>query len=178
MSWYVKSFVFTFFNTTFVSSHMYPKNPEGTQVIVGSMNMGYGTLTSFRLHFKCLQVVLCLTSSFLSVTFGRSLRLMKNHPAVHYNCEWYCISLPCLQANMSACTIGLCKNGGTCLERRNGYICKCSPGFTGQRCETSDYSVTIVHIVLVISQFFQWFLLILVKHSMGSTEWIHNLFFP
>ena len=29
----------SFFNTIFVSSHMY--NPEGTQVIVGSMNMGY-----------------------------------------------------------------------------------------------------------------------------------------
>ena len=24
-----------------MSSHMYPENPEGTQVIVGSMNMGY-----------------------------------------------------------------------------------------------------------------------------------------
>ena len=31
----------SFFNTIFVSSHMYPENPEGTQVIVGSMNMGY-----------------------------------------------------------------------------------------------------------------------------------------
>ena len=30
-----------FFNTIFVSSHMYPENPEGTQVIVGSMNLGY-----------------------------------------------------------------------------------------------------------------------------------------
>ena len=30
-----------FFNTIFVSSHMYPENPEGTQVIVDSMNMGY-----------------------------------------------------------------------------------------------------------------------------------------
>ena len=30
-----------FFNTIFVSSHMYPENPEETQVIVGSMNMGY-----------------------------------------------------------------------------------------------------------------------------------------
>ena len=30
-----------FFNTIFVSSHIYPENPEGTQVIVGSMNMGY-----------------------------------------------------------------------------------------------------------------------------------------
>ena len=34
-------FCFVFFNTIFVSSHMYPENPEGTQVIVGSMNMGY-----------------------------------------------------------------------------------------------------------------------------------------
>ena len=33
--------VIIFFNTVFVSSHMYPENPEGTQVIVGSMNMGY-----------------------------------------------------------------------------------------------------------------------------------------
>ena len=34
--------IFFSFNTIFVSSHhMYPENPEGTQVIVGSMNMGY-----------------------------------------------------------------------------------------------------------------------------------------
>ena len=37
-----KSF-FKFFNTIIVSSHMYPENPEGTQVIVGSMNMGYSS---------------------------------------------------------------------------------------------------------------------------------------
>ena len=30
-----------FLNTIFVSSHMYPENLEGTQVIVGSVNMGY-----------------------------------------------------------------------------------------------------------------------------------------
>ena len=30
----------TFFHTIFVSSHMYPENPEETQVNVGSMNMG------------------------------------------------------------------------------------------------------------------------------------------
>ena len=28
-----------FLNTYFVSSHMYPENPEETQVIVGSMNI-------------------------------------------------------------------------------------------------------------------------------------------
>ena len=30
-----------FLNTMFASNHMYPENPEGTQVIVGCMNMGY-----------------------------------------------------------------------------------------------------------------------------------------
>ena len=35
-----------FFNTIFVSSHMCPENPEGTQVIVGSMNMGYISYTA------------------------------------------------------------------------------------------------------------------------------------
>ena len=34
-------FFFFFLNRIFVSSHMYPENQEGTQVIVGSMNMGY-----------------------------------------------------------------------------------------------------------------------------------------
>ena len=29
------------FNTICVSSRMYPENTDGTQVIVGSMNMGY-----------------------------------------------------------------------------------------------------------------------------------------
>ena len=39
-SWYI--YLFFFFNTIFfVSSHMYPENSEGTQVIVGSLNMGY-----------------------------------------------------------------------------------------------------------------------------------------
>ena len=30
-----------FFKHNFVSSHMYPENYEGTQVILSSMNMGY-----------------------------------------------------------------------------------------------------------------------------------------
>ena len=38
--WLVTCCTLSLFNTIFVSSHMYPENPEGTQVIVGSMNMG------------------------------------------------------------------------------------------------------------------------------------------
>ena len=31
-----------------MSSHVYPENPEGTQVIVGSMNMGYISDTAWN----------------------------------------------------------------------------------------------------------------------------------
>ena len=54
-----------FFKTIFVSSHMYPENPEGTQVIVGSMNMGYDYIsdtarnrTHNLFHPKCAQIPL------------------------------------------------------------------------------------------------------------------------
>ena len=36
-----------FFYTIFVSRHMYPENIEGTQVIVGSMNMGYESYDNY-----------------------------------------------------------------------------------------------------------------------------------
>ena len=38
--WTIATVFWHFFNTIFVSSHMYPENPEETQVIVGFMNMG------------------------------------------------------------------------------------------------------------------------------------------
>ena len=51
----------------FVSSHLYPENPEGTQVIVGSMNMGYiaplrilvmsGALLNVLLHYITLHYI-------------------------------------------------------------------------------------------------------------------------
>ena len=43
---FAKVFPFFPFNTIFVSSHMYPENPEGSQVIVGSMNMGLLSVSS------------------------------------------------------------------------------------------------------------------------------------
>ena len=56
------------FNTIFVSSHMYPENPKGTQVIVGSMNMGYimRNLTTYpdeiSLHFTR---AVCISQEFV-----------------------------------------------------------------------------------------------------------------
>ena len=45
-------FFILFFNTIFVSSHMYPENPERSQVIVGSMNLGY--LSDGYLSDQCI----------------------------------------------------------------------------------------------------------------------------
>ena len=42
--------MYKFFNRVFVSSHMYSENPEGTRVIVGSMNMGYFCFSGMHVH--------------------------------------------------------------------------------------------------------------------------------
>ena len=47
--WFIFSKLYIFqdsFNTISVSSHLHSANPEGTQVIVGSMNMGYDIILS------------------------------------------------------------------------------------------------------------------------------------
>ena len=36
-----------FFSIIFVTSHMYPENPEGTRVNVASMNMEHGTMLMY-----------------------------------------------------------------------------------------------------------------------------------
>ena len=49
----------TLFNTIVVSNHVYSENPEVTQVIVGSMNMGYDiypTLPGIELTSCSVQV--------------------------------------------------------------------------------------------------------------------------
>ena len=33
------------------------------------------------------------------------------------------------------CQINLCRNGGTCVDRLNGFDCDCLPGFSGFRCQ-------------------------------------------
>ena len=30
-----------------------------------------------------------------------------------------------------------CANGGTCVDENDGFICVCSTGFSGDRCEIS-----------------------------------------
>ena len=66
------------FNTIFVSSHMYPENPEGTQVFAGSMNMRYisGTARN-RTHNlfrpKREPITLCHSDGFWCVVVAYSV---------------------------------------------------------------------------------------------------------
>ena len=60
-----------FFNTIFVSSCMFPENPEGTQVIVGSMNMGYDIII--------IIIIIDLISPLLQMSKGNTIyRFIRN----------------------------------------------------------------------------------------------------
>ena len=65
-----------FFNTIFISSHMYPENPEGTQVTIGSMNMGYDWLWPG----SALKVVIwsVVTHEMITSGFGNHFRSILN----------------------------------------------------------------------------------------------------
>ena len=39
------------------------------------------------------------------------------------------------------CEPGHCKNGATCTDRVNGYICTCAPGWDGFNCTISKLNI-------------------------------------
>lgn len=36
---------------------------------------------------------------------------------------------------MDECLSNPCQNGGTCIDKDNGYMCSCSLGYLGSHCE-------------------------------------------
>ncbi|XP_065053009.1 fibropellin-3-like [Rhopilema esculentum] len=54
-----------------------------------------------------------------------------------FRCEDSCDAnarFKCIDIN--ECESNPCKNGATCLNQINRYVCQCSPGYTGTNCET------------------------------------------
>ena len=75
-----------FLNTIFVSSHMYPENHEGTQVIVGSLNMGYISDTARnRTHNlfcpKREPIPLCHSDAFWEA-------VVSSRPLINFGSKW------------------------------------------------------------------------------------------
>ena len=47
--------------------------------------------------------------------------------------------IPVLFTDKDDCEGSPCKNGADCVDKLNGFECKCVPGYTGTHCDISKY---------------------------------------
>ncbi|XP_077010524.1 MAM and LDL-receptor class A domain-containing protein 1 isoform X2 [Tamandua tetradactyla] len=54
----------------------------------------------------------------------------------HQRCDGFvhCVDFQLDESSCSECPESYCKNGGTCAVERNGPMCRCAPGWKGNRC--------------------------------------------
>ena len=94
-----------FLNTIFVSNHMYPENPEGTQVIVCFMNTGYDIIYP---TLSGLELATCsVTSAPIPLVHcdGRCPCTGEFTQSIHMTWSWSSHSTSCLSHSFSAKTI-------------------------------------------------------------------------
>ena len=48
------------------------------------------------------------------------------------------------EPDIDECASNPCLNGGTCIDRVNGFKCSCVPGFRGTRCQTGQSACVII----------------------------------
>ncbi len=57
------------------------------------------------------------------------------------NCKNKLVStITSLYLHAVSCSSETCKNGGSCVETQDGYLCQCMAEFRGETCETSEHS--------------------------------------
>ena len=45
-----------------------------------------------------------------------------------------------LVLDINECASSPCTNGGACIDEIDRFTCECMSGFTGDQCETSEFS--------------------------------------
>ena len=46
----------------------------------------------------------------------------------------------CLLSDVNYCAVQPCQNGGNCIPEENGYVCLCTPEYSGTNCSfDSEY---------------------------------------
>lgn len=72
-------------------------------------------------------------------------RVMKAHIAKQVDCSnsklTHDLILSSCCSDINECASNPCQNGGSCLDRVNRYMCRCIPGYVGDRCETGETTV-------------------------------------
>ena len=83
-------------------------------------------------------IVLDFSYQFLAYIFiDLGIILVLNRLHLHTYCIINLYFLFVVPLDINECQSSPCRNGGTCVDRVNGYECTCAPGYGDTRCETS-----------------------------------------
>ena len=67
---------------------------------------------------------------------------MENGLVLRTNCTMRAPSPP---PDIDNCAFKPCKNGGTCTDKVDGFICTCTAGFKGANCEGKIDTKDLIH---------------------------------
>ena len=62
----------------------------------------------------------------------------------------YLVISKCLYgyADIDECASSPCQHDATCHNELDSYTCSCLPGYTGSNCETGEYAIILISLIL------------------------------